>query len=506
MARFNPHPGGVRTGKVNKAGGEAFEIDPKTELYSLVCTASLQDKHYEKAAETIMRLRRLIPMVPPEFVAKLGVYAREQMYLRSIPLVLAVELARVHRGDDLVRKMAFRVIQRADELTEILAYYEQANGRSGKFGKISTQLKKGVADAFGKFNEYQFGKYDREGKFALRDALFLTHPKPTDLDREALYKKIAEKTLAVPYTWETELSALGQQGFASEAAKKAAFKAKWEELIVSGRMGYMALLRNLRNIIEAGVSDAALGAAFAQLTDPEAVAKSKQFPFRFLSAWKELSEIPSYHGHILLAGLEQALGLSVVNVPVAPEEKIVIACDVSGSMFGLPISARSKIRNVDIGMTLGVLLNSKCEQTIFGIFGDTWRTVALDKGNTTLKNIALVERRANSVGFSTNGHKVADWIAETRTPVDRLMLFTDCQLWNSTPYSGAMSRSWSLVKEQNPGARLYIFDVAGHGAAPVQLDEPDVAMIAGWSDKVFDVLSALENGQAALSKIEGLTL
>ncbi len=148
----------------NHEGGMAFNQSKEMALYSLVCTMGLGSKYYEGEDEQMERLKWLIKANDPMFVAKLAVYAREKMYLRSIPLVITVELAKIHRGGDLISRLTQRVIQRADEITEILAYYQAANGRIGetkKLGKLSNQIKKGIRMVFesGKFNEYQFGKW-----------------------------------------------------------------------------------------------------------------------------------------------------------------------------------------------------------------------------------------------------------------------------------------------------------------------------------------------------------
>ena len=121
--------------------------------------------------------------------------------------------------------------------------------------------------------------------------MFLVHPKAKDEKQQALFDKIVQDELAIPYTWETELSALGQIKFDSEDLKKEAVKLKWEELIFSNKLGYMATLRNLRNILEAGVSKEALNKVCGFLSDAKAVANSKQLPFRFLAAYRELKEL-----------------------------------------------------------------------------------------------------------------------------------------------------------------------------------------------------------------------
>jgi 60 kDa SS-A/Ro ribonucleoprotein len=165
MSRFSVSKKGSTRTK-NYEGAKAYKLDPKMELYSLVCTASLQKKFYEGVDETIARLEELIQLVPQEFVCKLAIYAREKMYLRSIPLVLMVELLK-HNNEarelnhPAIKNTIARIIQRPDEIIEILSYYQIANDRKGtkKLNALSNTLKKGIANSFHKFNEYQFAKW-----------------------------------------------------------------------------------------------------------------------------------------------------------------------------------------------------------------------------------------------------------------------------------------------------------------------------------------------------------
>ena len=300
----------------NYEGEKAFVLTPQLELYTAVATAGLSDQFYATADEKVQRIVKLIGKNDAAFVAKLAIYVREQMHLRSIPILLTVELAKLHQGDGLIRKMTERVIQRADEIMELLAYYSISNQRNDvkQLNKLSKQLQKGLAEAFNKFDEYQFAKYNRDAKVKLRDALFLVHPKAKDEVQQNIFDKIAKNELAVPYTWEVELSVLGQQKFDSVELKKEAFKSKWEELIFSNKLGYMALMRNLRNILEAEVSNEALNKVCADLSNARAVAKSKQLPFRFLSAYRELKKLN--HGRVskVLEALEEAVVYSAANI------------------------------------------------------------------------------------------------------------------------------------------------------------------------------------------------
>jgi 60 kDa SS-A/Ro ribonucleoprotein len=538
---------------VNHEGAKAYKLSAPMELYTAVVTASLSDTFYEKGNERLERIQKLIAQNDPAFVEKLAVYAREKMYLRSIPLVLTVELAKIHRGDNLVGRLVSRVVQRADEITELLSYYSTVNERQGvkKLAGLSKQVQRGLAHAFNKFDEYQFAKYNRDAAITLRDALFLTHPIAKNEAQQALFNKIVNRNLETPYTWETELSALGQQQFEDEAQKTASFQAKWEELIDSGKLGYMALLRNLRNILKANVSAAHIEKVCVRLADANEVARSKQFPFRFLSAYRELqgettlslrqkaaamkclaaypqstnayiakhnaiidnanteisSQLSGYTPSVL-AALEDAIKASVVNMRgFSYTTNVTVACDVSSSMQQ-PISAKSSILLYDIGLLLGMLLQSKCKNVEAGMFGDLWKTIAMPS-NQVLSNVQEFYRREGEVGYSTNGYLVIQDLLKRQVVKDKVMLFTDVQMWNSKGGKEHIGNLWlEYRKTLAPNAKLYLFDLAGQGTTPLDLAHAHngVYLIAGWSDKIFDVLTALEDGDDALKMINDIEL
>ncbi len=492
---------------VNHENAPAYKLSPEWNLYTTVVTSSLSDKFYEKTSERLESLRKLIGENDPQFVARLAVYAREQMNLRSIPLVLVVELAKVHTGDSLLSQMTTRIVQRADEITELLAYYQMANERRGakKLNRLSKQLQAGLQNAFNKFDEYQFAKYNRDAEINLKDALFLVHPKAKDEEQQLIFNKIVEDNLQTPYTWETELSALGQNKFESEKAKKAAFTQKWEELIDSGKAGYMALLRNLRNILEAEVSLNYINRVCETISSKENVLKSKQLPFRFLAAYRELSRINSGYASKIMNALEEAVKIAAGNITGFDEStKVLVACDVSGSMQRA-ISPKSKVMNYDIGLMLGMLLKSRCKNVVSGIFGDTWKIVNLpDSG--VLSNVDAFYKREGEVGYSTNGYLVINDLIDRKKVMDKIMIFTDCQLWNSNGGDTQLKDVWKKYKTIAPEAKLYLFDLAGYGQVPLDITKDDVHLIAGWSDKVFDILSAIDNGSDALKEIKAIEL
>ena len=382
---------------------------------------------------------------------------------------------------------------------------------------LSHQLQNGLKRAFNRFDEYQFAKYDRSSlEVKLRDALFLVHPKAKDEAQQQLFDKIANRQLKTPYTWETELSALGQQPFATPEERREAFCRKWEELVLSGRMGYMVLMRNLRNMLQMGVSPSVIEHVAARLADEEEVKQSKQLPFRYLSAYRELSQpssdgagtpAPSGGGVVerLLSALETAVRHSAKNIEGFDEgTRVLVAADVSGSMWR-PISPRSTVNYYDIGLLMAMIMRSRCKQVVTGIFGDEWKVVDMP-GDNILMATQQLKTLANTVGLSTNGYKVVEWLIENRVVVDKVMMFTDMQLWDSTEEGKEFQRSWRHYRQMAPEAVLYIFDLAGYGQSPLRIAEPGVCLVAGWSDRVFSVLAAIERGSDAIAVINSVVL
>jgi 60 kDa SS-A/Ro ribonucleoprotein len=491
----------------NHEGAKAYLMTPEYQLYAAVVTTGLNASFYESSNKRLERIQTLMKQCSPEFVAKLACYARNEMYMRSVPLVLSVELAKMNSGNTIVSKTVSGVVQRADEITELLAYYQMANQRTGakKLNRLSKQLQKGLVSAFNKFDEYQFAKYNKATAIKLKDALFLVHPKAKDEAQQNIFDKIATDALAVPYTWETELSALGQVKYENEKARKDAFSKQWEALIDSRKMGYMALLRNLRNIMEAEVSGKHMAAVCDYLSNAAAVNGSKQLPFRFLAAYRELKDLESPYTSMVLDALEDAVLISARNIKgFDVETAVVIACDVSGSMQKA-VAPRSKILLYDIGLMLGMLLQSRCRNVVSGMFGDYWKVINMPR-KSVLSNVNEYYRREGEVGYSTNGYLVLEDLVKRRQVVDKVMLFTDMQLWDSKKINSSFAVAWRAYKNIAPKAKLYLFDLAGYGNTPVEILQNDVFLIAGWSDKIFDMLDALENGSNVLDKINTMML
>ena len=247
-------------------GAVAARLNKSQKLRRLVMASMLwEDSFYVDGISHAEYVKQALLEASPEEVAQVAIEAREQMKLRHMPLYLVRELAR-HPDKEarkLVGETLARVIQRPDELAEFLGIYWK-----DKKQPLSAQVKKGLAAAFSKFNEYELAKWQKaDAAIKLRDVLFLTHARPLT-GQEELFKKIVDQTLVTPDTWEVALS--------SGADKKET----WVRVLSENKLGALALLRNLRNMQGAGVPDTLI---------KEGLSKAKVdrvLPFRFVSAAK----------------------------------------------------------------------------------------------------------------------------------------------------------------------------------------------------------------------------
>ncbi len=497
MAKFNSpqtikeqlasHPDAVK----NFEDALAFKLDPLTDLYIRAASTLVgEPKYYESAKDADSGLLKAIHAalsVDPEYVLQLAVYCREKLYLRSVPLMILAEFANSTAVGKVpnARKYVTRTIQRADELAELVAYQVARNKAVPRAkGKLPMMLKKGLAEAFGKFDEYQFSKYNREGTVKLRDVLFLTHPKSTNPERQEVYNKITQDTLAIPETWEV-LRSTG--------------KMTWHDVInqIFNKDGktqnYMAQLRNLRNCLQdSTVTHADILLLCKMLSDKNAVLHSKQFPFRFLSAYREAEKIAHPLTPQILDALETAVSYSLNNIPKL-EGTTLIASDVSGSM-GTAVSKNSTVERWDIGIVLGMIAHKICNVSLTGIFGTEWKAVPLAKYSTgLLANSMKLRSISNKVGWSTNGYKIIKYLLASNMQVDRIMIFTDCQMWNSGGSDEHFAEMFLKYQRKFPQAKLYAFDLAGYGNIMIPQNTKGVCLVGGWSDRIFDFVTAFES-------------
>ena len=308
----------------------------------------------------------------------------------------------------------------------------------------------------------------------MRDLLCLCRPSPQSEDQSAAWKALLEGTLEPPYTWEVELSKHGNNA------------ETWEKLIDSGKVGYMALLRNLRNIINADPDN--VWKVLDTIRDPERVRKSKQLPFRFLSAYKELEQIGSSK---VFDALEEALEASIENIPRIPG-RTVIAVDVSGSMMWT-ISSKSKVRCSEIALLLGLIANRICEDSIFYVFDSRIRRYPLSRRTNLLR-----EASQRVGGRATYMQLPFEEMLHNKISADRVIILSDNQCNGVS--RGATVQSYADRYRRKSGKDIWVHAIDLQGYGTQQFTGPKTNIIAGWSEKVFNFILLAEQGMGSIEK------
>lgn len=407
-------------------GTPAVRINAEAQLRrSVLSTLLWESQYYENGQSIADRIQTLSAQVDPEKVAALAIEAREVQKLRHVPLLLAASLAPC--GGAVVGDTIARVIQRADELAEFLAIYwgtdltapsspqGKAKGKATPRKAVSTrpaplskQVKRGLAQAFIKFDGYQLAKYDRAAAIKLRDVLFLTHPKPKDEAQAQLWKQLVDGTLASADTWEVALSA---------GKNKAE---EWTRLLSEGKLGYLALLRNLRGMQQAGVNKGLIEKAILARKGAD-----KVLPFRFIAAAKAA---PGFEPQ-----LDQALIASIQDVPQF-SGRTVILVDVSGSM-NVQLSAKSDLTRMDAAATLAAVFPGQTE-----VYSFSTRLVQVP----ARKGMAGVEAIVRSQQHG--GTALAQAVAEINAKggFDRLVVITDEQATDGRVPAPAVDKAYMI--------------------------------------------------------------
>lgn len=490
MTKFNTQATTSKT--TNLAGGEAYKLTPELELVSFLLTSFVKDQYYQSESAVPKRVTELLGKVKPDFAAKAAIFTRTEFNMRSISHIVAAELAEYAKGKPWAKNFYEKVVVRPDDITEILSYY---------FGKAKDQketnaMRKGLGAAFAKFDAYQLSKYRAEGKsISLVDAVNILHPRPSKRNGDALTRLI-NGTLTNQSTWETKLTQAGQS--AEDEDDKKILKGKaWADLIKEGKLGYMALLKNLRNIIDQAPE--VLDEALKQLKDPDHVKKSRVLPFRFYTAYQEIQKLGSAPARKTLSALSKALDASFANVPKFDGETLVVV-DHSGSM-GSGVGS-----NFQMGALFGVAL-AKSNNADFMYFGDYAKYRDVDLDAPTLSQLETLDAlnggysSHGSLGYVGHGTNFQAIFDTANKVYDRIVIFTDCQAWmGNTNYGQQQYRA-------RTGAHPFIYtvDLAGYGSS--QFGDSKAFHLAGFSEKIFDIMGLLEQDKKALiGKIEAVEL
>lgn len=450
-------------------GTPARRLNAEEQLRRSVLACLLwENQFYEDGVEIGGRIRELVPKVKADAVAALAIEARDQMKLRHAPLLLVREMACHASHRALVADTLQHVIQRADELAEFVAIY-WSDGRV----PLSAQVKKGLAEAFTKFDGYQLAKYNRPGPVKLRDVLFLCHAKPRDLAQEVLWRELVEGRLPPPDTWEVALSA----GPGTTEAKRDVF----ERLLRERKLGALAVLRNLRNMQQAGVSQKLVFAALEQMNT------SRVLPFRFVAAARHA---PQWEPQ-----LEGAMFRCIADQEKLPG-KTALVIDTSPSMWQARLSARSEMDRFEAAAGLAILVREVCEQVAIYAFNEKAYAVPARRGFALRDALALTKG-----GWSKGGLAVAMANADG---YDRIIVLTDGQ-WHFSgeqdlraaaahkpAYNLEATADAPVVSPAPLSKQAYMINVASYKNG---VGYGKWTQIDGWSESVLQYVREVERRQ-----------
>lgn len=503
-------------------GGPAYARDVKGELFLLAVTNMVgEDTFYEAAGERDERFRELVHAAVAEdadWVARFVPWLRNVANMRSASVVAAVEYVRA--GGPFGRRVVDSALARADEPAEVLAYFTSRYGRA-----LPQPLKRGVADAAQRlYTQRAALKYDGLSRaWRMADVLDMTHVKPRDDAQSALFRylldrrhgrddvvlpdalpmlraNVALQALAVDERrpW-VEMAAqdpavadrLASAGMTWEALSGwlngPMDRAAWEAVIPS--MGYMALLRNLRNFDAAGVGDDVAEKVASKLSDPDEVARSRQFPYRFFSAYQAA---PSLRwGYALEKALESATG----NIP-AFDGRTLALVDTSASMSGRAFSRRSTMTPVTAAALFGVVMAKRGNAVDLHGFADGVFRHRVDHSASVLKEVERFTARVGEVGHGT---RIAEALRATYRGHDRVVIVSDMQTFPDSkgPWVRGVAYTTVAADAVSKWVPVYGFNLGGYRATVLNAGRGNRHEFGGLNDATFTMLNLLESRASA---------
>lgn len=464
----------------NRSGHDAYRLDDKTKLVTMALTTMLGEPKYygDNTDELIKTAEGLCKSGNGEFVAKLAVWARTKGNLRSVSHALCAVVAHNCSGKRFVRPAVRAVASaRGDDGTEIIAAHKALYGDKVRWPHA---LQRGVRDALETETPFQVAKYQSQNRSVkLRDTLRITHPKAMRGDTVEAMGKVIDKTLPMPKSWETELSARGNKAEV------------WDELIAENKVGIFALVRNLRNIISSGAD---IDPVLAKLCDRELIAKSRMLPFRFWEAYRELQK-----AGIATTKINRALDAALINSCRNADQlpgKTAVLIDRSGSMSG-HVSSRSKAECIDIAAVLGAMVTHISNDAAVFWFGNNAGIIPM-AGMSIISDVQMVPRASGGTDMAAG----FDRLMETRFDADRVIVLSDNEVngtgwWRPCKGSEVIQRKMDEYRRKvGHDVWCHAIDLQGYGTA--QFAGPKTNIMAGWSSEVIKYIALTEAGVGSI--------
>ena len=497
------------------AGGKLDKLAARLELAeSKVKAFGSCDELNDTAKEVIATAVDVASGKSPEDLLAVANWLRNEMNIRLTPQVLLVVASKFDGTKSLVRKYAPHVVKRPDEVKTCLLAYRFLFGMKS----LPNGLAHGLGDAVSKFGERGLMKYDGEGFPSWKDVLcWLPRKAGWPLGAEVAKYFIsgqvvdpaktpviaARKELATKTEFDAEARRLAKASFVNWEVLLSQFPkekpAVWSFLLDEGLVGYMAMLRNLRNILKAGVTEELVQKVSSKLTDKAEVAKSKQLPFRFLAAHAAVremgGEVDAADLSELLAAVELAVNESCSNVQALPGTTVVFV-DNSGSMKSNKVSEKSEVACADVANVLGGIVARVAERPYVVAFGTDVAPVRFSRTDTVI-GVAKAIAEANTKGCSTNTHRCFEWLMRQKMAPDRIVVLSDMQSWNDGSCNDAgkcVADVWPAYLASSAEAKktwLHCVHLNGYGDGMVD-QGGRVNQVGGFSEKVLGMLLQAE--------------
>ena len=458
--------------------GSGYTKDVAENWLNFLFSCYLEDRFYETGSKQLNRFLALtddmINKYGAEFAAKASFFARNELGMRSV----AQMVAGILNNYQFYNKRAYycNFCHRPDDVAEVFAAVEMLQN------KRSHAMVRGFKDYLSKLNTYSLGKYKLANhKFNMYDCINITHANSPAIDA---YKK---EILETPDTWETSISASTTQEEKEQ---------NWMRLVEEHKLGYLALIRNLRNILNCEKVDYRWIAdnLLPQLMDEKTIIKSLVFPYQIYTAYKNMG----FLNPVVVAALEKAFLISIENMPKLSGTNLIML-DVSGSMDD-PISAHSTITIKEAGAVYAAILCLQSEKSQIIKFGSTGCTYKFHKNNNIFEEIKNIS--ANSgCGYATYVQAAYGLVDQH---YDRIFIISDMQVmdcWRRTYYDSKSLKCYKDYCKKYGISPIYSFDLGNYS---VQLDNPDnpnVHLCTSLSEKTLKFIQFLEDGDNLVNYI-----
>ena len=468
-------------------GGVVFEKSPVDEWINFLFSSFMEDTFYETAENQQKRFLELTDQIANaygyEFVAKCAVFARNELGMRSVSQLIAGWL----NDKSFENKRAFyrAFCHRPDDVAEMFAAVDFLGA------KRSHAMVRGCGDYLSNIDAYTLGKYKLNSReYNMFDLINITHATSGAIND---YKV---GMLDTPDTWETKIST------AKSVEER---NAEWIRLVEENRLGYMALIRNLNNILACGVSNAWVSQyLIPQLTNRTAIRKSLVFPYRIYTAYKNLN----INNFKINDALSEAFTIAIGNVPMFTGNTAILL-DVSGSMQD-PISANSKVSIKEIGACFAVglfLANPNTTIIKFGSYAKELKLDALDNDFTLIDRLCAND----GCGYGTEVIPAFRRLSACHKDFDRIFLISDMQIMDNYFYYGSRYYSDYGNRYSNPAVNVYrevfgnipcySFYLGNYHSQVLNSNCDNIHYVTALNDQVLKFIGLLENGADLVSYI-----